>query len=231
MTWTRARDDDSRWAWVCSDYSDLQYADINNLAEYGQPYSPYNSQFDQDFVPDFQYITVKMPQHEVMFNGYGQLVRPKHFPIVEKFLNGEIKLNTNGAFTFAQLVSQNLAEEYDRSVSASLYGFSKVPVTPGTITRADAAYVHGSVTFALMSGTIFTVNGKTLTVRAEIGAKYDNWNFESSSRIAKILNPIVAATFGPDHNNLEAKPGEKEAYIRIKYFGPGKVMSETMTIK
>ena len=31
----------SKAIWKCSRYDDLQYNEINNLAQYGQPHSPY----------------------------------------------------------------------------------------------------------------------------------------------------------------------------------------------
>jgi hypothetical protein len=59
------------------------------------------------------------------------------------------------------------------------------------------------------------VKPKQREVRAEIGARPDNWDFDSSNPLVNALNPIIAAVF-IDHYNLEAP-------LRINFVGPGKI--------
>lgn len=89
MGWTL---DKKSGIWKCSQYSDLQYAEIVNFAEHGEPFSPYEPGFDQDFTPDFSKVIIEMPQSEVMNNGYGKLVQATDFPVVGRLLNDTLTL-------------------------------------------------------------------------------------------------------------------------------------------
>lgn len=210
MSWSY---DKVRKVWMCTRYDDLQYAEITNFAEYGQPKSPYEAGFDHDHEPDFARVIIEMPQSEVMSNGYGKNVQASDFPIVQKFLN-EKKCLPPGKYTFDDLVRKGFASSADRRIQSSLYGGAKHGVTAGTINAGDAAYIHGTVSFALMSGTVFQCDSTRRTVHAEIGAGDDNWDFNSST-VPRGLNALVATFFGPDHYNLE-RP------IQFHFRGPGK---------
>jgi len=117
----------SKSIWVCSKYSDLQYRHITNLAQWGQPYDPYEAGFDHGFDPDFANVIVRMPHRAVMNNGYGKLIKPKHFPVISKFLNGEIAPKANGFYSFAQLLAQKLVDKDDLRIHGQhqLAGFIK----------------------------------------------------------------------------------------------------------
>lgn len=224
MSWSY---NSARTAWVCTNYSDLNYAEINNLAEYGQPFSPYERGFVHGHVPDFGNIAVEMTQQEVMTNGYGKGVTARSFPVVGKFLAARDNVPViggllsgsgplpRGSLTFQDLVTRRFAAAGDRFIGGSLYPFSPGRLPAGAIAAGDAAYIHGTVGFALMAGTRFINSGSGRRVEAEIGALDDNWDFDSSNRIAQALNAVVAATLGPDHYNLTAP-------IRIRFSGPGK---------
>lgn len=211
MGWTLDR---ARKIWKCDKYSDLNYAEIINLAEYGQPKSPYEAGFDHDFEPDFGKVIVEMTQVEVMTNGYGRNIKAESFPIVDRFLNGNLARLPCGIFDFDGLVRTGFAARGDRWIRSNLYGWGGYGIDSGSIDSGDAAFIHGTVSFALMRGTRFTYGGGLRRVEAEIGAGDDNWDFNSSS-IPDVVNATVAALFGPDHDNLEAP-------IQIRFSGPGK---------
>jgi hypothetical protein len=210
MSWTL---DKTTGVWKCTRYSDLNYAEINNLAEYGEPMSPYEPGFDQNFEPDFDNVIVEMPQLEVMTHGYGHNIKAESFPVVERFLKGKITIPP-GTYRFADLVRRKVVVEKDRWIRSNLYGWGGYGITAGDIDPLDAAYIHGTVSFALMRGTRFTVAKSLRRVDAEIGAGDDNWDFDSNT-IPRFVNAAVAAIFGPDHYNL-TKP------IQIRFRGPGK---------
>ena len=107
----------------------------------------------------------------------------------------------------------------------SLYGFSNIPTTSGTINAAYAAYIYGSVGYALKHNTRYEKRGNTYVVQGEMGVIDDNWDFISDNTTANILNPLVAALLGPDNYNLEPNPdalGDTMGRIEIEYVGPGK---------
>jgi hypothetical protein len=210
MSWSL---DKASNTWRCTEYSDLQYAEIINFAEYGQPRSPYEPGFLDDFAPDFAHVVIEMPQAEVMKNGYGQNVTAENFPIVTRFLKENLKFPF-GCYSFADLVKIGFAVNSDRTITDSLYGSLFGAAVPGSISAADAAFIHGTVCFRLMASTRFTYRSQQREVHAEIGAGDDNWDFNSST-VPNVVNAFVAVTLGPDHYNLEAP-------IKINFIGAGK---------
>jgi hypothetical protein len=212
MSWTL---DKGRKVWKCSEYSDLQYDEIVNFAEYGQPRNPYQPGFleEDKFMPDFKHIVIEMPQAEVMTNGYGQNTGAENFPIVERFLKEKLSFSP-GTYSFDDFVRMGFACSPDRTITDDLYGALLGKPVPGTILPNDAAFIYGTVSFSLMKSTRFTYTSQKREIRAEIGARDDNWDFKSS-KVPNALNALLAATFGPDHYNLEAP-------IRINFVGPGK---------
>lgn len=217
MSWSL---DKARGIWKCTKYSDLNYAEITNLAEYGEPFSPYETGFDPDFVPDFGNVIVEMPQLEVMTNGYGKNITAETFPIVTSFLDmAELLMDRwygipKATHTFDDLVKFGFAKKTDRWIKTNLYGWGGYGITAGSIDSGDAAFIHGTVSIALMASTRFTYGGAARSVDAEIGAGSDNWDFNSGT-IPGWLNGAVATIFGPDHYNLTGP-------IQIQYTNPGK---------
>src|SRR5690242_2338636 len=213
MSWSL---DKGRNVWKCTEYSDLQYDEIINFAQWGQPRNPYQRGFlsEDEFLPDFKNVVIEMPQAEVMAKGYGQNVVATDFPVVNRFLT-EIPLTLPvGSYTFAELVARRYATSADRTIRDDLYGSLFGRAVPGTISPGDAAFIHGSVSFRLKKSTRFVRKPEKREVYAEIGAGDDNWDFESSNWKAKILNPGVFAVF-VDVYNLEAP-------IQINFVGSGK---------
>ncbi|HEV7404000.1 MAG TPA: hypothetical protein VGO11_13765 [Chthoniobacteraceae bacterium] len=213
MSWSL---DSQRKVWKCTEYTDLDYAEINNLAEYGQPNSPYEKGFDPDFDPDFSKVTVEMPQIEVMTNGYGRNVSADTFEVVRRFLRESLPFPT-GTYNFYELVQAGFANLEDRLYITNLYGRDAIRLS-GKIDLLGSAYIHGSVSFALMRSTRFLYAKTYRRVVAEIGARDDNWDFESSNWFAQKINRILPPLVGPDHYNLD--PGKP---IRLNYTGPGKI--------
>lgn len=237
MSWSY---DDSAKVWRCTSYADLQYAEINNFAEYGQPVSPYEPGYNHDHVPDFGNIVIEMPQSEVMNVGYGCNITALDFPLVNHFLdNGVLTGDTaympqfvergadsvlalvgalprlrTGRHRLGDLINRRQVRNADRFISTTFYGLGSYGLTAGSISRADAAYIHGSVSFALTRNTVFVVSAKERRVEAEIGAGDDNWDFKSDN-VAASLNVAVGTIFGPDHYNLTDS-------IKIHFRGPGK---------
>jgi hypothetical protein len=210
VSWTL---DKAAGIWKCTKYSDLQYAEITNLAEYGQPMSPYEPGFDQNFVPDFKNVVIEMPQIEVMTHGYGANVTAGNFPIVQRFLRESLTFPF-GVYAFPDLVKLRFAVPKDRAFASTLYAGGSNGVSAGSISLADAAFIHGTVSLALMNHTRFHYAQRLRRVDAEIGALDDNWDF-SSSTIPDQLNAVVGTLLGPDHYNLEAP-------IKLLFRGPGK---------
>ena len=212
--------------WVASRFSDIDGNSINNLAEFGEPFDPNvpNSGYiDETTIPiDFKKIAVELSQQEVMTSGYGANVTALDFPIVEKFLSFG-NLLPFGEFTFADLVRRGFASEgppSDRFTTKSLYRAIPYAILTGNELKLDAAYVHGSVSFALMNpgpktkGTRFINSSTVRRVEAEIGAGKDNWDFNSSN-VWRLVNASVAVLIGPTHYNLEEP-------IIFYFTGPGK---------
>lgn len=206
---------ESTGIWRCTRYADLDVVDINNLAEYGQPFSPYDpaGAFRHDFVPDFAQVVVEMPQLEVMTNGYGKNLAASSFPITERFLHEALPFPP-GEYSFAELMDRGFAVAADRRISGELYSGGSGGFTPGALDAAGAAYVHGTVAAAMMAGSRFTYTPELRRVDAELGAMDDNWDFESSN-IPDVVQVLVAAALGPDHYNLEGP-------IRLRFTGPGR---------
>lgn len=218
MSWTL---DKARNIWKCSIFSELNAGAINNLAEYGEPYSPYDSRFDHDFYDkvDFAKVVVEMPQSEVMYNGYGQAITANSFPLVNRFLTDPLSFPT-GTYNFSDLVRFKFANggedglRGERWINTNFYGWGSHNPQPGDLHWSDAAYVHGSVSLALKLNTKFIYSQTLRRVEAEIVAGKDNWDFESAN-LPKWLNAAVATVLGPTHNNLK-KP------IEIIFSGSGK---------
>ncbi len=233
MTWHYVS---SRKVWTCTSYSDLQYNEINNFAEYGQPSSPYQTGYDHNHTPDFGNIVIEMPQQAVMINGYGKNITPTDFPLVNSFLRtgdadtdgrvvgtlenawravgGSSSALPTGRHQLGRLIDRGVVANGDRFISTNLYGWGSYGVRSGSIAATDAAYIHGTISFALMRSTVFVVTSTHRQVEAEIGAGDDNWDFESGT-IGGPLNAAVAVLAGPDHYNLTGP-------IRLRYRGPGK---------
>jgi hypothetical protein len=112
------------------------------------------------------------------------------------------------------LIARGAAKNKDRFISTSLYGWGSYGIDAGDISAGDAAYIHGTVSFALTRNSVFVVTAIERRVEAEIGAGDDNWDFDSST-ISSGLNAAVATLVGPDHYNLTSP-------IKILFRGPGK---------
>ena len=117
------------------------------------------------------------------------------------------------------MVDKGLCSKSDRWINTDLYGLGSYGITSGSISAADAAYIHGSVSFALMKSTLFSRRGELRNVIAEIGAGNDNWDFNSGT-IPRFANIAVGTLLGPAHYNLTAP-------IQIRFTGPGKISIAT----
>lgn len=212
MTWTL---DKARKVWKCSSYTDLDGETMNNFAEYGQPCSPYEHPgFDQDFVPDFANVVIEMPQQQVMTHGYGKQITAKDFAIVKRFLDSTPPIPF-GTYSFQDLLKLGFAKNaHERWINTNLYGWGLWSITSGDLPAPDAAYVHGSISIGLMSGTKFVNRPDYRMVEAEIGAGNDNWDY-TSDIIPGWVEAGVATILGPDHYNLDAP-------VKILFTGPGK---------
>jgi hypothetical protein len=239
MSWTY---DAVAKVWRCTNYSDLQYLEINNFAEYGQPVSPYQPGYNHNHVPDFGNIVIEMSQATVMNNGYGRNITALDFPLVNHFLDNGVMMGDTrfmpqivergadavlsavgrlprlpiGRHQLGSLISSGAARNRDRFINTNLYGWGSYGIQAGDISAADAAYIHGTVSFALKTTTVFEVTSTHRRVEAEIGVGDDNWDF-SSSTINPVINATVAVLAGPTHYNL-TQP------IRLIFRGTGKQM-------
>ncbi len=227
MGWKLKSKSGGRYVWACDFYTDLQLYNINNLAEYGQPFDPYEPGFDHDFHDQktkFDEIEIELPQSQVMFNGYGRNLALDVFPVIKGFLSGRVEL-PSGTYSFDQMIEIDKKFDYKYSTIylTNLYWKNLIGgIDSGEVSRPDAAYVHGSVWFYLPRETItFQVSRGNLSASAEIRAIDDKWNFISDSSIINKINPLVAALFGPAHNNMAGKNGEP-GKITLTYTGQGR---------
>jgi hypothetical protein len=182
---------------------------------------------------------VEMPQTEVMNAGYRKNVTATDFPLVRSFLqtgdadtDGVVRSTLQnvaralggssnalpvGRHVLGTLIDTGVVRNADRFIRTNLYGWGSYGVSSGSITAGDAAYIHGTISFALMRNTVFVVDPTYRRVEAEIGAGDDNWDFNSGT-ISLPLNAAVAAVLGPAHSNLTGP-------IRIQYRGTGRLVS------
>jgi len=219
--------------WECTRYQDLTRDRINNLAMYGQPFSPGEVNYKTDLIPDFAHVTVRMSHFEVMNKGYGQTIKPENFPLVRLFLMGGLDLPIK-SYSVDDVLKQAIKQtgkKYKRFISKSLYNKQGHHSLENGLNTSyiDATYVHGTVGFALMKkGTQFIVEEGHYKVIAYIGASTDDWNFQSSNSLVQVVNPLVSLTLGPKTNNLQQTAVEEnegiEARIMFEYVGTGKRM-------
>jgi hypothetical protein len=221
MSWSLDR---TRNVWVASEYDDLQYAEINNLAEFGQPFELDKDGWIADYEPDFSNIVVEMPQIKVMTVGYGATVQPTDFPIVRRFLSpSESAKLPDGTYRFDDFVRTGFANDHARWYDASMYRRFATSLLPyglkrhtGDIDPADAAYIHGSVSFALKIATsTFVKTAASRKVTVEMCVGNDNFDCESDN-LLQVFDATVCAVAGPAHFNMD-KP------ILIHFTGPGKI--------
>lgn len=231
MSWSY---DVAQKVWKCTQYSDLQYAEINNFAQYGQPVSPYQPGFVHDLDQDFANLVIEMPQDQVMNHGYGKNITTLDFPLVNHFLDYGVPTDDEdvakkgvgtsaelgvGSYSLELLIKNKTMRNGARFIRTNLYGWGSYGISAGEISAGDAAYIHGTVSFALMKNSLLVVTANERRVEGEIGAGDDNWDFDSST-INPLVNATVAVLAGPDHYNLEGP-------IKIQFRGDGKRMVAT----
>jgi hypothetical protein len=161
---------------------------------------------------------IEMPQQQVMSHGFGLAAQARAFPVIDRFLTQTLSIPF-GSYHFSDLVRLGFASRQDRTCATNLY----TSHVQGEIYAGDAAYIYGTVAIAVMSSSVFNYTAREREVVAELGALDDNWDFESNTLLASVLNPVVAVLLGPDHYNLEAP-------IRIRFFGSGRVVRERETV-
>lgn len=233
MGWKLKLKENNAYVWACDFYTDLHIHIIQNFAQYAQPFDPYEPGFDKDFsdkFTDFSKIIIEMPQSQVMYNGYGRKVDLDDFPVTSDFLSGKIKV-PDGEYTFQKLLDMKLTYPYAARFSTNLYNKNLIfGIDSGELSRADAAYVHGSVGLHLVESSIrLSAKGSARIAEAEIKADDDNWDHTSDNKfVDKKVNPFLERYFGPIYNNLRADPevwGAStgvENSIKIKFIGPGR---------
>ena len=75
--------------WMVDDITDFFSGDMNNLLQYGQPYTPYMPEFDRDS-PFNNDVSVTFSQSDVMTNGYGESISASDFPVVSQWIAGRV---------------------------------------------------------------------------------------------------------------------------------------------
>jgi hypothetical protein len=206
--------DATNHVWIAADVADLTATVANNFMQWSQPFNPYQIGFNHDLYNNAYnpVTTVQIAQQSVMFNGYGRGIGAESFSVVNRLVGSSVSL-TNGSYSFAELQSAGLVSASDRIITAQLYVSN---MDRGNISAADAAYIHGTVGFALQSATRFIVDGgRIVQVEAHIGALNDNFDF-SSSTIPPAVEALVFQAMGP-----EALPDG--AQVILVYTGDGKV--------
>ncbi|MCT4553324.1 MAG: hypothetical protein N4A53_01415 [Pelagimonas sp.] len=214
--------------WYADDVVDLNDNTVNNFMQYGQPFSPYESGFNHTVANDHytNTPTVVISQESVMNNGYGRGVSARGFPVVNNLLGSEVRTSgdtalSDGSYSFDDLESLGIVSASDRTIRGHLYADDVTirgvqPVNDsGNIPAYDAAYVHGTIGFALMGDTTFEVeNSRIVGVNARIGALDDNFDFTSDT-IPGNLNGLVQILMGPDYV-------PNGAQLNIEYRGDGR---------
>lgn len=200
--------------WWCGKYSDLRFGEINNFAEFGQPWDPDDKEYIEDFVPDFGNIVIRMAQSEIFWNGYGGLITANSFSAAKNFIQkGPRGL---GVLRFSDLMRIGLAHRSERVIARNLYKPWVLwdDMESGDISIIDAAYVHGRVNFSLSNSSVFYSGALLRYADVEIIVEPDNWDFESDT-VPQWLNDIVKDLLGPGRYNLTAP-------IKLEFYGPGK---------
>ena len=202
------------YVWVSDHVADLDMNAVNNFAEYGQPYSPY---FDKDSFMGLPWdgtVTVRFPNIDVMTNGYGRSITASQFPAVQRWMNGEIgPSNGDGLYSINEL-DGSLISPSERVIRFDWLSYLGL-LDRGDIGWMEQKYVHGTVAFRLMDGTIFGVEGSRRWVVAEMGARHDNFDF-TSDFVPPEVEVLVFLALGPSNNNL-AEP------MDIEFVGSGRV--------
>ncbi len=203
--------------WTASEFSDLNMTTANNLIVHGQPYQPSDGGlFDASLSSNFQSspnpnVTVQMPQSQIMNFGYGAGVQVSDFGV--NSLLGENLGLEDRTYTRAELIDAGVASMSDFQVFSTLY-------TPGANVAdggAIAAYVHGSVGFAIGTESTFVVeNGVLIEISGDLRAFDDNFNFESDS-VPDLVNTIIQYTLGPGSDVPEG------AIVFLEYRGDGRL--------
>jgi len=174
--------------WTSTNISELDMIAINNFAEWGQPVSPYQNGFNHEIYNNWDgNVTIRYPQLEVMNNGYGVSVGGGSFSAIQNWTSGQIAVQ-NGVYSFNDLVDLGVFQNSDRKLPGNLYSGE---LDSGSISTTDAAYVHGTVQFALMANTTFYSANGNYWVVSEVGAFDDNFDFQSSNTFAQFLNPFI----------------------------------------
>jgi hypothetical protein len=147
-----------------------------------------------------------------MQSGYGVSVSAGHFTVVRSFINSNGFNLPDGTYSLSDLYLRNLSTVQESRLIASNYVWSKKYVDPGSLSTAEAMFLHGSVRFELMPGTEFVVINGVPQVRAVIGVSGDNFDFESAN-IPDVINDSIAAALGFDPEGVT---------IEIEFVGQGK---------
>lgn len=141
--------------WVAENVSDLNMTSANNFLQWGQPFDPYSDNFNHD-VYNNHYTskpTVIIDQKSVMLDGYGRGISLEDFPINSNLIGNTTALS-NGSYSFKELQNLGIVNEKDRFFNTSLYSGMK---DTGNTLSGDAAYVYGTVGFAMQGNTRFIV--------------------------------------------------------------------------
>ncbi|MFD9897363.1 hypothetical protein [Mesorhizobium sp. NPDC059025] len=194
--------------WEGTDVKDLTHTTANNFLEYGQPYSPY----DKGFLPDLETVgnpTVVFSQNSAMAT-FGKSIGINNFSFARSFIAGKINV-PDGTYSFKDLVDLGIAKGPNRTYATDLY-VSMSP--PAGMTRAQAAYVFGSIGFALQETTTFSANNGIYSIDAKIGMLNEDFDFESKN-IPPEIEAIVSTLVGPENQNFDR--------LVIEYTGVGKL--------
>lgn len=198
--------DPSRNVWVVHDISELRPGHVVNMLQWGQPYTPYESGFNHEIYENGYESppTMAFSNQNAMMH-FGQNVQLDMFDVVRNFTSGAHNL-PDGTYSFDDLVNRGLAtggDFGDHRISTNLYGTGNFDINSNLRDLPNLMYIFGSVRFEIQPGAEFIIEDGEFIVNASIGVISDDFDYDSTSFPANILNPFIELTTGPDHNNYE----------------------------
>lgn len=176
------------------------------MLEWGQPYSPYEPDFNHDVYNNGSGIppTLGFSNQNAMMS-FGQNVDLSMFDVVQNFTSGTHNL-PDGTYSFDDLVNMGIATGGnfgDHRISTNLYGTGNFDINDGLQSLPNLMYIFGSVRFEIQPGAQFIVENGEFTVNATIGVIQDDFDFDSTSFPANVLNPFLEFLANIQHHSYE----------------------------
>jgi len=171
---------------------------FDNLLRYGQPYDPNNHFESQFYRHDLEGAIgdpiVQFAQEDVFLNGFGQDIKFDDFDLVKDLRAGNYnaQLQANVSYTLSDLQGLGISTPAFRegvdygqhALGTDLYLVASNRPDPGispNFSRAEAAYIFGSVRYEISPDTTFTIRDGELVIDGAIRLQNDNFDHDSGT--------------------------------------------------